>query len=232
MKKIIYKFNIEKNKSKEVEIKLREPSLEYINDYNTNPPDWAKLNNKKCSVCGLDKNNSEYCPIARNIAPLIKEFSKYISYKEIKLEIITKERNIYKKIPMADGLSSLFGIIMTTSGCKPLNMLRPMVFTHLPFATSKETIIRVLSNYLLGQYFRKTEGLTPEWDLKGLLEIYKQISEINLSFINRLRGMGIENDAHLNALVKLDCFNFFITSTINDEQIVNLKEYFHPFFKK
>ncbi|MFW5782039.1 MAG: DUF6901 family protein [Candidatus Muiribacteriaceae bacterium] len=227
-KEISYIFSINGELTKKVNVRLSVPKLDYINPIECDIPEWAGLDYKRCEVCRLSEE-AIYCPIAKNMVPIIREFGEYISYNSVDLTIKTKEREFHNKVTMQDGLSSLFGIIMTTSGCPTLDKLRPMVYTHLPFATGNETTYRVLSMYVLAQYYRKKEGLEADVDLSGLVELYKEIGKINSTFIERFRGHGNTSDAHLNALVRLSCFNFYIISTIEDDLITDLKDLFHMY---
>src|SRR5262249_45179319 len=78
--------------------------------------------------------------------------------------------------------SSLIGIFMVTSGCPVMNKLRPMVDTHLPFMTSAESTYRVISMYLLAQFFRQRQGRKPDWALEGLLGVLEAAKETNAAF--------------------------------------------------
>ena len=57
------------------------------------------------------------------------------------------------------GVSSLLGVIMTTSGCPIMAQLKPMVRFHLPFASLEETIFRMVSMHLVAQYLRHQDGV-------------------------------------------------------------------------
>ncbi len=230
LKIIKYIFELNSDKREEVTLKLSKDSYSLCEIENSNPPDWTKLDYRKCRVCSLDSNKHPFCPTAKNIFPLILKFGKFISYSKVNLKIETLERTFSKNVTMQDGLSSLFGIIMTTSGCPVLDKLRPMVFTHLPFATAEETTYRVLSMYLLGQYYRNKKGLEPDWNFEGLLKIYEDISHVNSNFVERLRGSGSIADAHLNAIVKLNCFNFYVMSTVEEDMVKELSQLYTSYF--
>lgn len=63
---------------------------------------------------------------------------------------MTEERTYSKDTLLQQGLASLLGIVMTTSGCPVLEPLKPMVRFHLPFATLTETVYRMVSMCLVG----------------------------------------------------------------------------------
>ncbi|MDD5657185.1 MAG: hypothetical protein PHF00_08015, partial [Elusimicrobia bacterium] len=169
------------------------------------PPEWTRLGNRKCPHCPLAESSHRHCPVARNLAPVVAEFGPRISFEEADISILTAEREYRRRAPLQAGVSSLMGAVMAASGCPHLDMLRPMVCTHLPFASIEETVYRAISMYLMAQYFRSQRGLAPDWDLTRLVSIYEAVGLVNRSFVERLRTIQLQ-DAALNALVKLDCF--------------------------
>lgn len=169
-KEIIYNFRISENITKNITLKLKFPELELISECPDKIPEWVKLDHCKCPNCKLH-SDVEYCPVALNMLPVIEEFKNNISHEKVYLSIFTLERMFEKIVPIQDGLSSLLGVIMTTSGCTHLDKLRPMVMTHLPFATGEETTYRVLSMYRLAQFYRKKAGLSSDNGFEGLVRI-------------------------------------------------------------
>jgi hypothetical protein len=111
------------------------------------------------------------------------------------------------------------GIIMVSGGCPVMDPLRPLVRFHLPFASMEETEFRIVSMYLIAQYFREKKGEKPDWSLDGLKEIYNKVGEVNISFADRLRA-ATKKDASVNALIILDCFAkgvpFAVRTTLSD----------------
>lgn len=97
--------------------------------------------------------------------------------------------------------------------------LRPLVRFHLPFASMEETEFRIVSMYLVAQYFRAKGGKTPDWSLEGLQEIYNRVGVVNRCFAERLRS-ATTKDASVNAIVILDCFAkgvpFAVRTTLRD----------------
>jgi hypothetical protein len=117
---------------------------------------------------------------------------------------------------------------MVTSGCPVMDKLRPMVRTHLPFATREETMYRVLSMYLLAQYFLYKDGQKPDWDLENLGGIYEEIHTVNKSFCQRLLDIHIK-DASLNAVVLLDSFAMFTSYSLEVNRLDEIKRLFHAY---
>ncbi|MFC1543205.1 DUF6901 family protein [Candidatus Neomarinimicrobiota bacterium] len=201
-----YHFFFYKNKEVVFELNLDPVTFKYISPAHQEQPKWARLDDSACDQCICQQEGLDFCPVAVNIAGIIKVFGDMISYDVVDITIKSKERLYVKKqISIQHALSSMLGIIMVTSGCKDLDMLKPMVKFHLPFASIEETIYRATSMYLLAQYFRYKRGLVPDWDMDGLISVYRRIDTINMSLCNRLRRASNE-DANLNAVVVLDTF--------------------------
>jgi len=106
----------------------------------SDPPIWTALDFKQCPNCPLSKTEFPYGPIARNLAPLLKQCASLVSYETLTLEVISKERTIRGKTSIQRALSSLIGLIMATSPCPITKNLKPMAHFHLPLANEEETV--------------------------------------------------------------------------------------------
>jgi len=140
-----------------------------------------------------------------NIASLIDEFKFSTSYDKTWVVVETPERSYAQETTVQNGLSAILGVYMVTSGCPLLDYLRPMVRFHLPFATANETVFRAVSMYLVAQYFRDRKGLEPNWNLEGLLNIYREVGIVNKGMWNRV-SKASSFDANVNALIVLSTF--------------------------
>jgi len=80
--------------------------------------------------------------VAKNLFNTVEYFKNAPSFEKAEVYVETPERTYYKNTSLQDGLFSIFGVIMATSGCPPLDFLRPMARFHLPFSTLEETMIR------------------------------------------------------------------------------------------
>lgn len=169
------------------------------------PPAWASLRQHQCPSCTLTPATHPYCPIAVQLAQVVESFADFTSFDDVTLTVTTEQRVYSKKTTLQQGLSSLTGLLMATSGCPTMEYLKPMARFHLPFASVEETEFRMLSMFLVAQLKRQAKGLTPDWTLEGLKAVYAKVSEINAHFAGRLREVA-KNDANMNALVNLDCF--------------------------
>lgn len=212
-----YQFIFEDNQEVFFEVNLHPDTLEYLPPEIQEKPEWARRDFHSCDHCHPRHAELVHCPLAVNIADVIKAFDNIDSYALTDITVETNERTYTKQgIPTQQALSSLLGIFMVTSGCDSLDKLRPMVKFHLPFATIEETIYRTTSMYLLAQSFRKRRGLEPDWELKDLVDIYQKISDVNINICERLK-ISTEKDANANAVVILDVFAEMVSISLEDE---------------
>ena len=225
---IIYKFTFSDHTVREFHVRLDGETLSLIPQKKSPAPRWTRLSYRQCPNCPLNPKIHPHCPIALNLVNVVEIFKNSISFEEVDVEIITEARNYTRHSDLQSAISSLIGIYMVTSGCPVMDKLRPMVKTHLPFATPEETIYRILSMYLLAQYFVYKEGKKPDWDLENLQEIYEQIQIVNKSFCQRLSEIQIK-DASLNAVVSLDSFASLTTFSLELNQLDRIKHLFHAY---
>ncbi len=225
---IQYKFTFSDKSVREFNVRLDGETLSLIRRERSSVPDWTRLSYCKCPNCPLSDKLHPNCPIALNLVDVVEFFKNSISYEEVDVEIITEARNYLKHSDLQTAISSLIGLFMVPSGCPIMDKLRPMVKTHLPFATSEETIYRILSMYLLAQYFVCKDGQKPDWELQNLQEIYEQVQIVNRSFCQRLSEIHIK-DASLNAVVSLDSFASLTTFSLELNQLDRVKHLFHAY---
>jgi Domain of unknown function (DUF6901) len=213
-----YTFAFEDGSEKKFDVVLDAQTLELRPGIIDPKPEWTKLDYFRCDNCPLT-GKAEYCPVALNLATLVKDFKDSISYESTVVTVNTSERTYQKKTPVQKGLSSIIGIYMVTSNCPVMDELRPMTRFHLPFATATETLFRAVSTYLTSQFFVMREGKEPDWELTKLIEIYKQVSVVNKGISQRLAHAS-EKDANVNAIIILHSFGdvipFFIENGLDE----------------
>ncbi len=168
-----YKFSLSDGDIREFGLELDSETLSLVRKEKEFYPEWTRLPYHKCPNCPLSDAQHMHCPIAANLVDLVEFFKDSISHEEVDVEITTETRRYVKHTSLQSGISSLIGIYMVTSGCPVMDKLRPMVRTHLPFATGEEAMYRTLSMYLLAQYFLYKRGQKPDWDFEKLTEIYE-----------------------------------------------------------
>jgi hypothetical protein len=179
-----------------------------------NRPDWTHLTEHQCSCCTLA--NVTYCPIAVNISELVTSFKDVASHESCNVSCITAERTVTKNTLVQDGLSSIMGIIMATSGCPTMDILKPMARFHLPFATVDEAMFRSISVYLLRQYFTHQQGGTSDFFLKNVKSYYEEIERVNKGILNRIKHAS-RLDADRNAIVILNALAQILSMEIDDD---------------
>jgi hypothetical protein len=222
--KIDYSYQFKSGATVVFNLKLDRDTLGLMLEKKLNQPHWTLLNHKQCENCPLDDKKHLHCPVALNFADIAEPFKDMLSHENVSVTVRTAERTFFKETTIQMGLSPLIGIIMTTSGCPIMEHLKPMVRFHLPFASLDETIFRMVSMYLMVQYYRNQDGKSAEWGLEGLMKVYGQVSMVNRDFANRLRDAA-KKDANINALVNLDCFAAMMPFAAEDS-LKNLKPYF------
>ena len=210
-------FNFEDGSTKEFTINLNSETLDCIpTARESSLPAWTKLENNKCEVCPLNEKDVEYCPIAVNFIELFDVFKAVDSYDDTDVEIEAPERRYRKKTTVQRGLGSMLGIYMVTSRCPVMEVLKPMVRFHLPFASIEETVFRTIGSYMIGQYFLMKNGKQADFELAKLKEMYKQIQKVNSGIVQRIRPI-INKDAFANAIISLDAFAKELPWSIEDD---------------
>ncbi|MDE2292280.1 MAG: hypothetical protein KGL53_09370 [Elusimicrobia bacterium] len=226
---IQYRFTLPDGRTKEFMVQLDPETLELKRDGSGPKPDWTKLSFQKCPNCPLKDEEHPECPPALAMVDVIDFFKDSLSSEQADVEIVTEGRTYKKKAPLSAGVSGLIGLVMSTSGCPYLGKLKPMVREHLPFATLKESLYRFISMYMLAQGLRNWKGLTPDWEMKGLVKLLDDLRTVNRAFCQRLYAV-CRKDASLNALVHLDCFAdntaFFLKRKGLDELARTFTAYF------
>lgn len=194
------------------------------------PPPWTALGVEQCGHCPLDPATTPHCPFARALERVVQFADRFVSYDEVTATATIGARVVTTRCPAQGALSSIIGLISATSGCPYTAYLRPMARFHLPFGSTEETVYRIFSMYLLAQYFRKHQGLEPDFDLGGLRRIYEDIEEVNIAMANRLQTAS-RSDASLNAVIILDSFAKTALLLI-DDRIDQLEYLFGPYMKE
>jgi len=220
-----YRFVFGEDNEKEFNVSLRRKGLALEMDGETLCPEWTKLGFHQCAPCPYTPEDTLHCPAAIALYRPIVVFKDYLSYENARVYVKTGVREYASSTSIQVGLSSLFGLMMATSGCPLLEKLRPMARFHLPFADEDETSYRAIAMYLVGQYLRARSGGEPDWELKGLASIYDDITRVNTGFVERLRQLPIK-DASINAIIGLDCFAMNVSFAITDDMLDELRETF------
>ncbi len=224
----VYKFKFDDGAEKVFDILLDEETLELLGSDSEPKPAWTKLKYSQCENCPLP-DSVEYCPVAVNLSKLVDSFFASASYEAALVTVESPQRTYVKKTTLQKGLSAIIGIYMSTSNCPIMDKLRPMTRFHLPFANSIETFFRSISSYLTAQFLLMTKGNEPDWEMKGLREIYKSVNIVNKGMSQRLLN-ATKTDANVNAVVILHSFGDGI-SYVLDSGLVDLEPMFSVLLK-
>lgn len=221
---ITYTFTFQDQQQVTFPLTLQKDNLALLHSPEAEPPFWAELEFNRCSVCSLDPAVERVCPIAVNLAPVVAAFADFWAYETVAVVAQTGERSSAKTVSIQEGLSALLGIIMVSSGCPVMERLKPMVRFHLPFAALEETTYRMVSMYLIAQYYRHRRGESADWTLSGLEAVYDDVGAVNESFAGRLRAAACK-DANVNAMVNLDCMAKVVPFMV-EELLTEMEGYF------
>lgn len=225
---IRYRFDFPGGSSKEFLVELEKPAMRFVGSPASPRPQWTLLSHHQCPNCPYSAESQHYCPVAVNLVRAIELFAGATSHEEANVTVVTESRAYSARANMTHAVGSLIGIIMATSGCPIMDRLKPMVLTHLPFATTDESTYRSVSMYLMAQYFRYKTGRSADWNLEKLSDFFEDINLVNQSFVKRLTSY-VENDASLNAVVLLNCFVTAAKRVIARERFEELEQLFEAF---
>ena len=174
------------------------------------PAPWTKLEYCQCSNCPLSKAEHSHCPAALDIQPIIEEFRQLPGFKKAEVIVSTSEREYRKTTGLEEGLRSLMGLKMASSDCPILSNLKPMAFTHLPFSSQEEFIVRSAGTYLLRQYFNMKDDKEADWELDGLVALNRELQLVNQAVWQRVHS-ACEGDSNLKALLSF----FTLSSSVS-----------------
>ena len=180
---------------------------------------WIYQKELKCSVCTLSEGEKTICPAASAISTIIPKFKNNNSFENVFVRVKTQEREYCKECDLQTALNSLIGLILATSGCPVLSKLQYMTYSHLPFASFEESIVRTLGHYLIKQVFAMKNGEEPDFELTNLRKLYEDLKIVNTNLQKRILS-ACNCDANVNAINTF----FSLSSLINYSLDENLKD--------
>ncbi|MBT3310354.1 MAG: hypothetical protein HN382_12620 [Gammaproteobacteria bacterium] len=192
---------------------------------------WMVLSNHQCKGCSLDQQTSPLCPVAANLGGMIRPFKEEISHTEVEVEVLFRERKISKCCDLQQGIRSMMGLVMATSGCPLLDKLRPMAYLHQPFSTMDETLFRSVSSYLMAQFLHPSDNQQHNFDLEGVRQLFNDITLTNESFALRIQSIG-GRDANINALLGLDIAVKIGGMSVDSDWLEKVKPLFSGFIRR
>lgn len=173
----------------------------YINTCPVMPPAWSRLRYRQCAPCTLTADRHPFCPVALGIAELVTSFKDTASYVECAVSCWSLERTVTKNTTVQEGLASILGLLMATSGCPVMDFFRPMARFHLPFSTVDESIFRIVAMYMLRRYYRNGSSALSD-PLADIKTHYSQVKLVNAGILERILSISAL-DADKNAIVTL-----------------------------
>ena len=225
---IQYCFTLADGSQKVFNVELDDHSLELLGNMPESLPSWTNLDFHECPHCPLPIDEHPHCPLAVRLVNIVESFDPLQSYDKVHIDVVTEERTVSRDTTAEQGIGSLMGLVIATSGCPHTAFFKPMARFHLPLASEDETIYRAASMYLLAQYFLKKEGYDTDIGLEGLKKIYENIQVVNASIAKRLRG-ATEKDSSVNAVVWLDMYAKSSSYAI-EESLDKIRHMFSAFF--
>jgi hypothetical protein len=212
---VSYRFELPDGQMHLFALQLDRDTAALVSEPMANPPDWTRLDYQQCHGCPLQAAGDSRCPAALQLAGVIDRFTDLVSYDQVRVIVETEERSVSARLSAQQGLASLIGLIMASSGCPRTAVFRPMARFHLPFSSEAETAYRVAAMYLMAQHFAAREGASSEPGLAGLGRIYEGLHAVNKGMAQRLRAAS-RQDAIVNAIVLLDVLVTLVPAAIEE----------------
>ena len=185
-------------------------------------PEWTHLTYNQCSNCPLTVKDCQHCPVAIDLEAVVSDFRDYSAETHVNLQVLTPDREYFKETRLEEGLRSLMGLIMATSACPILSVLKSNARNHLPFVSQEEFILRTSAFYLLRQYFLYRQGRRPDWDLQGMIHFNQELQLLNQAFWQRIYS-ACDSDSNLKVLYSLFNYSSSISYSL-DAELQKIKE--------
>lgn len=227
---ISYQFYLPEDQEKTFRFQFNAKTMELVNYRPRFHPSWTALHHHQCPHCPLDSATASQCPVASNLAEVIRPFSDLMSYQELLIEVHLPDRTVSKKTRAEAAISAMLGLVIATSACPHTHFFKPMARYHLPLSSIDETMFRMLGTYLTACYLNGKQTGTTDYDLTGLTTICRNMQILNASIANRLRDITTR-DSTLGALVLLDASTMVMPFEI-DESLQKLAGTFQAFLEK
>ncbi|MBU1565379.1 MAG: hypothetical protein KJ630_07105 [Proteobacteria bacterium] len=221
----LYTFSLPNQRNIDFTVTL-DPISQQVNICPLVAPSWAKLEYHQCSPCPLQCTEHPFCPAALCIADLVDIFKDTASYVKCRVTCISPERTVIKETIVQEGLASILGLLMATSGCPIMNFFKPMARFHLPFSSVDESIFRIVAVYMIRQYYRKDDAKDDQFSLHDIKNHYTLVKQVNKGILERILS-ATDLDADKNAIVTLSSLGQILEMEID----ANLESLHHLFLE-
>jgi hypothetical protein len=212
--RIRYRLDLPDGSQKTLDFSFDATSFTLLNPPPADPPFWTELKFNQCANCPLNEQDHPRCPAALQMASALEPLKALVSFDTVGVTVLQFERKVYAETTVQQAMSSVFGLIMATSGCPWTDRLRPMARFHVPFAGDTETLYRSVSMYLLS---RELVSAGPRADAPGgfaaLEDLYRNLHLVNRDMSRRL-GAAASTDPARNALALLDSFTLLLPAAL------------------
>jgi hypothetical protein len=212
--RIRYRFDLPDGSQKTLEFSFDPTTFKLQNPPPADPPFWTELKFNRCANCPLNEQDHPHCPAALQMAGALEPLKALVSFDTVGVTVLQFERKVYAETTVQQAMSSVFGLIMATSGCPWTDRLRPMARFHVPFAGETETLYRSVSMYLLSQEFVPREKRGPDaGGFAALEDLYRNLHVVNRDMSRRL-GAAATTDPARNAIALLDSFTLLLPAAL------------------
>jgi len=212
--RIRYRFDLPDGSQKTLEFGFDPTTFRLQNPPPADPPFWTELKFNQCANCPLNEQDHPHCPAALQMAAALEPLKALVSFDTVGVTVLQFERKVYAETTVQQAMSSVFGLIMATSGCPWTDRLRPMARFHVPFAGETETLYRSVSMYLLSKEFvPRDQRAADGGGFAGLEDLYRNLHVVNRDMSRRL-GAAATTDPARNALALLDSFTLLLPAAL------------------
>ncbi|MEL7085527.1 MAG: hypothetical protein AAGM36_13625 [Cyanobacteria bacterium J06597_1] len=220
-----YVFSIPDRPQYEIPIEIDSQTLNLVDRSDRQLDPWTELSHHQCPNCPLDPAEVKYCPIAANISSVIVQFQDGLSCEATHVTAIAPERTYSKETDLQQGLNSIFGLIMASSGCPHFQWLKPLARFHLPFASFDETLFRAMSSCALSELIKHKTVRDIDEIYQLVRHRYEQLAIVNAALVKRIGHIG-KGEADRNALVTFhsycQMFNLSLSGELFTETITEV----------
>jgi hypothetical protein len=212
-------------------VRLDGETLTFIPESGAETPEWTRLGFHQCPNCPLDPAQHPYCPVARNLVPVLTAFRERHSFESVVVTVESRNRAYTREGSIQTSVAPLVGLHMATSGCPVLDRLRPLAETHLPFMSRHETMYRTVTLHVLSQFFAQRRGELVPFDLETLRARMDEIHAVNVAFCDRLRAISTQ-DANVNAVVILSTLADFPSQQVTEQDLARLERLLKDYYER
>jgi hypothetical protein len=212
--RIRYRFDLPDGSQKTLDFSFDAATFKLQNPTPADPPFWTELKFNRCSNCPLNEQEHPHCPAALQMTSALEPLKALVSFDTVGVTVLQPERKVYAETTVQQAMSSVFGLIMATSGCPWTDRLRPMARFHVPFAGETETLYRSVSMYLLSQEFLPRDQRSADaGGFAALEDLYRNLHVVNRDMSRRL-GAAATTDPARNAIALLDSFTLLLPAAL------------------